>query len=150
MVAFVTSVIALAVGIALVFWVGGRRPVGAPITWAEAMLGATFVFALLLVGYAIVPNQWLAWADNELNWRPDAIGIPTPWGTMFEDGVTFFGRGRIMVTKQTVRDLIATVMYVVLLGLNVYLWVWWQKRGQKKETPAIETSTYGRPIVRKA
>jgi hypothetical protein len=139
-VAFVTSVVALAVGIAIVFFVGSRRPVGTPLTWAEAMLGATFVFGLLLLGYAIVPNQWLAWADNELKWRADAIAYR----------LEFFDRGMITITKQAIRDIIATVIYVVLLGLNVFLWATWQKRGQKKETPAIETSTYGRPLVRKA
>ena len=140
MVAFVTSIIALVVGILVVFWVGARRPVGTPVTWAEAMVGALFVTALLLIGYAIVPNQWLAWADNELKWRADAIAYR----------LSFFDRGTITITKQAIRDIIATVIYVVLLGVNLFLWAKWQKRGQKKETPAIETSTYGRPLVRKA
>jgi hypothetical protein len=139
-VAFVTSIIALALGIGLVFWVGDRRPVGTPLTWAEAMLGSVFVLALLLLGYAILPNQWLQWADNELKWRADAIAYK----------LSFFDRGTITITKQAIRDIVATVIYVVLLGLNVFLWSKWQKRGQKVETPAIETSTYGRPLVRKA
>jgi hypothetical protein len=139
-VAFVTSILVLVVGIAIVFWVGNRRPVGTPLTWAEAMLGSIFVTALLLVGYAIVPNQWLAWADNELKWRADSIAYR----------LSFFDRGTITITKQAIRDIIATVIYVVLLGLNIYLWAAWQKRGQKKELPAIETSSYGRPLVKKA
>ena len=140
MVAFVTSIIVLVVGVAIVFWVGARRPVGAPLTWAEAMAASIFITALLLVGYAIVPNQWLAWADNELKWRADAIAYR----------LSFFDRGTITITKQAARDIVATLIYVVLLGVNIVLWSKWQKRGQKKETPAIETSTYGRPLVRKA
>jgi hypothetical protein len=31
----------------------------------------------------------------------------------------------------------------------VWIFVWWQKRG-KDEQKQIETSTYGRPLVRKA
>jgi hypothetical protein len=135
----VTSIIALVVGIAVVFWVGGRRPVGTPLTWAEAMLGSVFVFGLLLLGYAILPNQWLLWADNELKWRADAIAYK----------LSFFDRGTITITKQAIRDIVATLIYVVLLGVNVVLWSAWQKRGQKKETPAIETSTYGRPLVKR-
>ena len=140
MVAFVTSIIALAIGIAIVLWVGNRRPVGTPVTWAEAMLGSTYIFALLLLGYAILPHNWLQWTTNELKWRADAIAYR----------LSFFGHGTITITKETIRDIVATVIYVVLLGLNIYLWAAWQKRGQKKEAPAIETSTYGRPLVRKA
>ncbi|HET7718791.1 MAG TPA: hypothetical protein VFK43_02410 [Acidimicrobiales bacterium] len=150
MVAFITSIIVLVVGTALVMLVGSRRPVGTPLTWAEAMLGAVAVFALFVLAYGIVPNQWLLWADNELKWRADAIGIPSPFGTLFEDGITFFGRGRVLVTKQAIRDIVATVIYVVMLGANIWLWSVWQKRGQRKDTPAIETSTFGRPLVRKA
>lgn len=140
MVAFVTSIVALVIGVLAVLWVGSRRPVGTPVTWAEAMAGATFVTALLILGYAIVPNQWLLWADNELKWRADAIAYR----------LSFWDRGTITITKQAIRDIVATLIYVVLLGVNVYLWAAWQKRGQKKETPAIETSTYGRPLVKKA
>lgn len=140
MVAFVTSIIVLVLGVAVVFGVGNRRPLGTPLTWAEAMLGAVFVFGLFVLAYGILPNQWLLWADNELNWRADAIAYK----------LSFWGRGTITITKQAVRDVIATVIYVVVLGANVWLWAAWQKRGQKKETPAIETSTFGRPLVKKA
>lgn len=139
MVAFVTSIVVLAVGIAIAFRVGDRRPVGTPLTWAEAMLGSVGILALLLVGYAVLPNQWLAWADNELKWRADAIAYR----------LSFWDRGTITITKQAIRDIVATLLYVVLLGLNIYLWAKWQKRGQKKEVPAIETSTYGRPLVKR-
>ena len=140
MVAFLTSIIVLVIGTALVMLVGSRRPVGTPVTWAEAMLGAVAVFALFVLAYGIVPNQWLLWADNELSWRADAIAYK----------LSFWDRGTITITKQAIRDIIATVIYVVMLGVNIYLWAVWQKRGQKKETPAIETSTFGRPLVRKA
>ncbi len=39
-----------------------------------------------------------------------------------------------------------------ILGLNllqIYMWSWWQKRGQSKSTE-LEQSTYGRPLVKKA
>ena len=71
MVAFAVSVALLVGGIGLCIAVGRRRPPGAPFTWGEALVAATFVFGLMLLGYGIVPNQWLKWADNELLWRPD-------------------------------------------------------------------------------
>lgn len=157
MVAFLTSVALLIAGVATAVAVGKRRPVGKPLTWGEGMLAGVFVFGLFLLAYAVVPNQWLLWADNELNWRPDAIGIPMgplPFGgkdhTLFENGIEFFGRGRILVTKQTVRDVIVTLIYVVMLGANIALWSWWNRRGKKKEVPVVATSTFGRPLVRRA
>ena len=73
MVAFAVSVALLVGGIGLCIAVGRRRPPGAPFTWGEALVAATFVFGLMLLGYGIVPNQWLKWADNELLWRSDKI-----------------------------------------------------------------------------
>lgn len=140
MVAFVASIIVLVLLVSFVMWYGNRRPVGTPLTWAEGMLGAVTVFAIFLLAYAIVPNQWLFWAYNQLNWRADAIAYK----------LSFFGRGTITITKAAIADTIATVIYVVMLGANIFLWAKWQKRGQKREVPAIETSTFGRPLVRKA
>jgi hypothetical protein len=151
MVAFVTSCVVFVAGIAMVLAYARRRPVGTPVTWGEAMLGATLAFALFLLGYAVVPNQWLAWADNELGWRKDNLGIPNPFGkSFFEDGITFFGRGRIIVSKEAIRDILAAGIYGLMLGLNIWIWAAWQKRGQKKAKPELETSRYGRPLVRKA
>jgi hypothetical protein len=153
-VAFIASLLitGLMTGIVLVF--ARRREPGRPLTWGEAFIGATFVFALLFMAYGVVPHHWLAWADNELNWRKDSIGIPTgpipgiKNHTLFEDGLTFFGRGRILVTKEAVRDLIGTLIYGVFIVAHVLGWLAWQRRGQKPEA-AIETSAYGRPLLRK-
>jgi hypothetical protein len=151
MVAFVTSCLVFLVATGAVMRYGQRRPPGTPVTWGEAMVAGVVVFGLMMLGYAIIPNQWLLWADNELGWRKDAFGIPNPFGkSFFEDGITFFGRGRIIVTKEAIRDLIAVVIYGVVLGMNIALWSKWQKRGQKKERPELTTSRYGRPLVRKA
>jgi hypothetical protein len=146
-VAFVASVIFLAIGIGVVVLVGRRRAPGTPLTWGEAMVASTWVFFLMFIAYGVVPHQWLQWAGNELNWRSDTFAAgPDGW----LPAITFFGRGRILVTKQAVKDIIATVVYVVAIGGQVYLWAWWQKRGQRKEQPAVETSAYGRPLVRRA
>jgi hypothetical protein len=150
MVAFLTSVAVTAVMIGVILYVAKRRPPGTPLTWGEGFLAGTFMFALMLMLYGIVPNQWLAWADTELGWRSDSIGVPTPWGRLWENGVTFFGRGRIMVTALVIRDIIATTIYVVAFVGQIVGWLWWQKRGKRTAPPpAIETSAFGRPLVRK-
>ncbi len=45
------------------------------------------------------------------------------------------------------RDLVAVVIYGVLLVVNVVMWMLWQNRGEKK-APEIETSRFGRPLVK--
>ena len=140
MVAFVTGWVVFFAGMAVAIRVMRTRPVGEPLTWGEAAIAATFVFGMMLLGYAIIPNQWLQWADNELNWRADSIAY----------NLEFFGRGKITVTKQVIRDFVVLAIYGFMLGLNVVMWSVWQKRGKRKaEAAAIQPSAFGRPLVRK-
>ena len=73
MVAFVTSTMIGIIGCVVVYLYGKRRPVGAPLSWGEAMVGATFVFFLFFWWYGVIPHQWLMWAGNQLRWRSDKI-----------------------------------------------------------------------------
>lgn len=150
MVAFLASMIITVVMCGIVVFVGKRRPVGTPVTWGEAFLAGTFLFALMLMFYGVVPNQWLQWAGNELKWRSDSIGVPTPFGRLWENGLEFGGRGKVTITAQAVGDAIAAGFYIVFFVLQIVGWLWWQKRGKKTAAPpAIETSAFGRPLVRK-
>lgn len=150
MVAFFASLIITVLMTAVALRVGKRRAPGTPLTWGEAFIAATWMFGLLFMLYGVLPDRWLLWADNELGWRSDSFGIPTPFGRFFEDGLSFGGRGRIMISAQVIRDIIAAGIYIVGLALNFALWLRWQKRGAKPTTPEIETSAYGRPLVRRA
>ncbi len=151
MVGFLASLIVTGAMVATIVAVGKRRPPGTPLTWGEAFLAATFVFTLMLMLYGIVPNQWLLWADTELGWRSDSIGVPTPFGRLWANGLDFGGRGRVMITAESVRDAIAALLYIVFLVGQVVGWRMWQQRGKKPAVPAeIPTSAYGRPLVRKA
>jgi len=154
---FFVSLFIFIAGIALIFWVGRRRPPGTPLTWGEAMIGATFVFGLLLLGYGVVPNEWLKWADNQLLWRPDRIwfAISTKWPVFYTGSNAAVeaaaGRGRIIVSFQALRDIIAATIYIVMLATQVWLWVAYQKRGRKEAaTEVARTSTFGRPVVKRA
>ena len=48
--------------------------------------------------------------------------------------------------------IVAVVIYVVFLGLEMWMWAWWQKRGQRAEAAATAepVSTYGRPLMKRA
>jgi len=151
--AFVSSIIATILMVAVCLYVGARRPIGTPVTWGEAMVGGTWVFGIMMLAYGIVPHQWLTFADNELLWRPDKllVGISSGgvvWGDSAKD---LGGTGRILINYQAIRDIVASVIYIVFLGGQMYLWSVWQKRGRKKPGDVEEArSRFGRPVLRKA
>jgi hypothetical protein len=153
MAAFVSSMLVLILGVAICLYVGSKRPIGTPLTWGEAMVGGTFAFALMLLAYGIVPHQWLAFADNELLWRPDKllVGISSGGVVWGNDAKNLGGTGRILINYQAIRDIIATVLYIVFLGGQMVLWSVWQKRGRKKPGDVEQArSRFGRPVLRKA
>jgi hypothetical protein len=65
-----------------------------------------------------------------------------------ENAASIGGGGRILMSYQTLRDMIAAGIYIAMLGAQVALWAMWQKRGQKPSTE-LATSEFGRPLVRK-
>jgi hypothetical protein len=168
-VAFYGSFLGLLVCVGAIMAYGKRRPVGTPVTWGEAIVGGLAIFAVMFLAYGIVPDVFLKWADGKLNWRSDAVGIPAGklhdilnkgadnfWynhekNVLFPNGLSFGGRGRLGISKQTIRDILAANIYIVFLGAHMKLWVAWQKRGKKAaELAKIEpTSSFGRPLVKK-
>jgi hypothetical protein len=41
------------------------------------------------------------------------------------------------------------LIYAFFLGLQIYMWHYWQSRGKKKTVPELPASSYGRPLVKK-
>jgi hypothetical protein len=161
MVAFIASLVVTGLMIGIVTLVARRRRPGTPVTWGEGLVAATFVFALMLMFYGIVPDRWLRWADSELRWRSDKFGIPVggiaigshhlfqkPY-LLFPKGLPLL-HGHFLITAQAVRDVIVSVIYGVFIGVQLYAWSWWQRRGRvKPPVPELPTSAYGRPLMRK-
>jgi len=159
-VAFLVSLIISIAMTAVIVRVGKRRPVGTPLTWGEAFVASVWVFTLLFIIYGVVPHQFLIWADNELGWRSDTIGIPLgpigslldgnlgiQEGRLFPEGIPL-PNGVFIVTAQVLRDIIAAGIYIVFLVIQIVMWLKWQKRDQKKTDQGEITSAYGRPLVR--
>lgn len=145
MVAFLASLVITGLMLGIIVMVGKRRPVGKPLTWGEAFLGGLFVFTLLFMAYGVIPDRFLIWADNELNWRSDRI-LSFPWSS--SPGLTFFGRGRVLISYQTIRDIIVSGIYGLFLVGNFIGFLMWQRRGQGQTNPELPTSAYGRPLVK--
>lgn len=122
---------------------GRRRPVGTPLSWGEAMAAAAYVFLIILLIYGVVPHQWLTYASNELGWRRDKM-LAGP-ASVVEKSIPI--DIPITMTYETLRDIIAAGIYIVGLGVQIALWAMWQNRGKQKPKE-IETSAFGRPLVR--
>ena len=143
--AFLFSLVLTLLLTGLVFVYGKRRPVGTPVSWGEAMLGAAYAFFVMFLAYGVVPHQWLVHVQNELGWRSDKpFNGP---GSIFKSQAKG-GSFPFDINYLQIGDIIVTLIYGAFLGLQIYTWSWWQKRGQVK-TAEIEQSSYGRPLVKK-
>lgn len=149
MVALVTSIVVSALMSVGIFWYARRRPVGTPLSWGEAMVGAAYVFFLSFLAYGVVPHQWLTLAENELSWRADRIVFGP--GNIIQP-ISQGGWFPVDITYRTVSDSIAVAIYGVALGLHIWMWVKWQKRDQEAEArtrAALDrTSSFGRPLIK--
>jgi len=116
------------------------------ITWAEAFAGAVAVFALMALAYAVVPHEWMTFADANLAWgdtskfvfksNQQIFFLPINWPFNFN--------------YPAIRDITVSLIYVVILGANLKLWVMWQKRldpapAANPDAP-VKRSRFGRPL----
>jgi hypothetical protein len=124
---------------------GKRRPVDKQTTWGEAILGSTYVFFAMFLAFGVVPHQFVVHADNELGWRKDKF-LNGPFDIL--QAQANGGNFPFTLSYEAVRDVIAIVIHVYFIALMIYLFVWWQKRGEKT-SKEVATSSYGRPLVRK-
>lgn len=125
---------------------GKRRPAGTHTTWGEAMLGSVYVFFTMFLAFGVVPHQFIIHADNELGWRKDKM-LNGPFDIL--KAKAHGGHFPFTLSYEALRDVLVIVIHVYFVALMIFLFVWWQKRGEKA-TKEVETSSYGRPLVRKA
>ena len=145
MVAFVGSVLISIVLTAGVFVYAKRRSVGTPLSWGEAMFAAVYAFGVMFLAFGVVPHQWIDHADKDLGWDktkllfgPGGILKPQVEGGWFPFTLQY----------EALRDVIVVVIHVYFFGLLIFIWKWWQTRGDEVSTE-LATSTYGRPLVKK-
>lgn len=141
------SVVLLVIGLVIVAVLMHKRSPDKKATWAEAMAGAVGVFALMTLAYAVIPHEWITYSDKYLQWDTTKF--------VFRSNQDVLNLGIVNwpfnMDKKAVRDIIVVIIYVVLFGLNLYLFVAWQKRGAKVEPAGDATpkkSRFGRPLRR--
>ena len=138
---FVTTAMAL-----VVIPIGKRRPIAKAATWGEAMIGSVYTFFVMFLAFGVVPHQFIDHADKELGWRKDNL-IYGPFDILKPQ--SFGGQFPFDVSYEAIRDTIVVVIHVFYFVIMGLIFAWWQKRGTVK-TKEVETSSYGRPLARKA
>ncbi|MGB5757854.1 MAG: hypothetical protein WBM50_13140 [Acidimicrobiales bacterium] len=149
MAALLTSIVVAVILSVGIFAYANRRPVGTPVTWGEAMVGAVYVFFLAFLAYGVIPHQWLTLAENEWGFRADRIVVGP--GEIIKP-ISLGGWFPFNISYRAVSDTIAVVFYVVFLGTQIWMWARWQNRGVRSDAKAkaalAQTSSFGRPLIK--
>jgi hypothetical protein len=144
--AFLVSLIVTVVMTLAVVPYAKRRPRNTPFSWGEAMLGSFYAFFVMFLAYGVVPHQWLVHVQNELGWRKDKP-LLGPFDLFKPKAIG--GRFPFSMNYEQVGDIVASTIYIVFLGMQMWVWKFWQQRG-KTPSKEVTVSTYGRPLVKKA
>jgi hypothetical protein len=134
------------IGLIVIFILMRRQKPDRPATWSECMLGAVGVFAMMALGYAVIPHEWITFSDKYLQWGTTKFLVRSGQEVLFL-------KFPFDINMKAISDIITVGIYGIVLVLNVALFVLWQKRGEEKEAPAEETpkkSRFGRPLRRRS
>ena len=126
-----------------------RRPAGTPLSWGEAVLVATYVFGVMFIAFGIVPHQWIDHADKDLGWNRAKI-LYGPFDIFKSQA--YGGWFPFTLQYEALRDIVVVLIHVYFFGLMIFMWIYWQNRGKRAAAASTEiaTSTFGRPLARKA
>jgi hypothetical protein len=100
----------------------------------------------MFMAFGVVPHQWIDHANNDLGWDRTKL-IYGPGGLLKPQSAG--GWNPITLQYEAIRDIIVVVLHALFFGLIIFIWNWWQTRDARTTVPAIETSSYGRPLVRR-
>ena len=126
---------------------GKRRPIGTPFSWGEAMLASLYSFTVMFIAYGVVPDRWIQHADKELQWTKQKL-LNGPFDIL--KAKVNGGWFPFTVSYQELRDIVVVLIHVFFFALQIFIWMWWQNRNKKAVSTELETSSYGRPLVKKA
>ena len=118
----------MVIGLVIVFVLLRRPKPDRPATWAECMAGAVGMFALIMLAYAVIPHECITFSDKYLQWDT------TKFVFRSDQDMLVLGIVELAVQHRQagVRDIIVVGIYVVFFGLNLVLFVMWQKRGTEE------------------
>ena len=114
-----------AIGIVIAVRLTKKPKRAEPATWAQTILGAMCVWAMMALGYGTIPHEWLTFGTAYLNFNTASF-------VMRQNRFIHFD-----ITRSVVVEIGTTVIYGMVLVLQVWLFVRWQKR------PALEPAAEG-------
>ena len=138
--------------IGIVIWRMRKPKPDRPTTWAEAMVGAVYTFALFLLMYAIIPHEFITVSDKYWGLSTNRYIIKSTTAIPFWTSQTWpFS----IDMQHGVRDPLVVVIYNIFFIANIAMFVMWQKRptvSEAAEAKPVEagTSSFGRPLKAKA
>lgn len=123
-----------------------------PTTWAEAIGGAIYVFALFLLMYAIIPHEFITAADKYWGLSTNRYIIKSTTEIPF---MTSWNWPFSIDLQHGVRDNVVVLIYIFFFAANIAMFVLWQKRptmaeAAEREPVAAGKSRFGRPLKVKA
>lgn len=123
-----------------------RRPKDRKATWGEAMLASMYTFFVMFLAFGVVPHQWIDHSDKNLKWSKAKV-VYGPFDLLKPQALG--GHFPMTIPYEAIRDIIVVVIHLWFFGLMIFIFTFWQKRGQTV-SKEVATSTYGRPLVKKA
>ncbi|CAB4950603.1 unannotated protein [freshwater metagenome] len=144
------SSLLLIIGTGLILWQMRKPKPVRPTTWAQAMAGSLYVFAIFALAYAVVPHEIITIFDSYFKWGTDKF--------LLQSGQVILGvKIPISFTYAALRDIVVVTFYIFLFGINIAIISQWQKRPTQAEADAKKaatvdsgTSRFGRPLKAKA
>jgi hypothetical protein len=111
------------------------------LTWARASLGAALFVGLMLIIFAIIPNEWLTLTQAVWEWTPQKTFITIPSWLVLNNEVS--------ISMAALKDIVSGTYAVVALGAVAVGMYQWQERSKKlAAAPKQEVSQYGRPMTK--
>lgn len=113
-------------------------------TWARSAIGAGLFTMLIIILFAIIPNEWLTYTQAEWEWTSQKIWVRIPTGIL--------GGNEINLSAAVFKDIIAATYAMVATAGVIIGMIRWQKREELRATrekanaAKVRVSTYGRPL----
>ena len=101
----------------------------------------------MFLAFGVVPHQWIDHADKNLGWTQGQASSIGPGGILKPQ--SHGGWNPFTLQYEAVRDIVVVAHPRRLLRADHLHLEWWQKRGDVKPRHC-RSSTYGRPLVKKA
>lgn len=109
------------------------------LTWARAMFGAVLFSALMMILFAVIPNQFLTLAQSTFEWTPQKIFVTVPSILVLNNTV--------QISYAALKDMISAGYSTTMLIAIAIVMYQMQERAKKEDVakPA-PVSDYGRPM----